>query len=157
VVSDEGVDVASQSTSEANLLAVLNSTPVIDGVMVDKLSDRSLASARDSLQDVVRGRVPVQVLDQFLSKVVSRPSIPGAAIEWQLEGPERDLPAARLVLAWSELATAMPGRLRACANPECTKFLIDHSKPNSARWCSMATCGNRLKARRHQERVAAAR
>jgi predicted RNA-binding Zn ribbon-like protein len=31
-------------------------------------------------------------------------------------------------------------------------FLIDHSKPNKARWCSMAVCGNRMKARRHYER-----
>jgi predicted RNA-binding Zn ribbon-like protein len=31
-------------------------------------------------------------------------------------------------------------------------FLIDRSKPNSARWCSMAICGNRLKARRHYQR-----
>ncbi|MGW0016543.1 CGNR zinc finger domain-containing protein, partial [Streptomyces tendae] len=26
---------------------------------------------------------------------------------------------------------------------------MDRSKPNSARWCSMAECGNRMKARRH--------
>ncbi|GAA2698041.1 CGNR zinc finger domain-containing protein [Actinoplanes palleronii] len=38
-------------------------------------------------------------------------------------------------------------------NPECRLFLIDHSKPNSARWCSMAVCGNRVKARRHYDRV----
>ncbi|WP_425503278.1 CGNR zinc finger domain-containing protein [Psychromicrobium silvestre] len=47
----------------------------------------------------------------------------------------------------------MPGRLRPCANLECNKFLIDHSRPNTARWCSMADCGNRLKARRHQARL----
>ncbi|MGO4300955.1 CGNR zinc finger domain-containing protein [Leifsonia sp. RAF41] len=39
-----------------------------------------------------------------------------------------------------------------CANPDCSKFLIDHSRPNSARWCSMAECGNRMKARRHYAR-----
>jgi len=43
--------------------------------------------------------------------------------------------------------------LRPCANDECRLFLIDHSKANAARWCSMAVCGNRLKARRHYQRV----
>jgi predicted RNA-binding Zn ribbon-like protein len=31
--------------------------------------------------------------------------------------------------------------------------LIDHSKATSARWCSMAVCGNRMKARRHYQRT----
>ena len=46
-----------------------------------------------------------------------------------------------------------PGRLRPCANDECRLFLDDHSKANAARWCSMAVCGNRMKARRHYERA----
>jgi predicted RNA-binding Zn ribbon-like protein len=46
-----------------------------------------------------------------------------------------------------------PGRLRACANDECRLFLIDRSKANAARWCSMAVCGNRMKARRHYQRA----
>ncbi|MEC3993203.1 CGNR zinc finger domain-containing protein [Actinacidiphila sp. DG2A-62] len=51
-----------------------------------------------------------------------------------------------------------PGRLRPCQNAEeCTLFLIDRSKSNSARWCSMAQCGNRMKARRHYERARGAR
>jgi predicted RNA-binding Zn ribbon-like protein len=47
----------------------------------------------------------------------------------------------------------MPGRLRACANPDCRRFLIDRSNANKARWCSMAVCGNRMKARLHYQRV----
>ena len=46
-----------------------------------------------------------------------------------------------------------PGRLRPCANDECRLFLIDRSKAGTARWCSMAVCGNRMKARRHYERA----
>jgi predicted RNA-binding Zn ribbon-like protein len=45
-----------------------------------------------------------------------------------------------------------PGRLPPCANEECRLFLIDRSKANAARWCSMAVCGNRMKARRHYQR-----
>ncbi|MGV0807475.1 CGNR zinc finger domain-containing protein [Mycolicibacterium setense] len=40
---------------------------------------------------------------------------------------------------------------RGRGNPDYRLFLIDRSKPNTARWCSMATCGNRMKARRHHQ------
>jgi predicted RNA-binding Zn ribbon-like protein len=164
-----------QTNPEAMLLPVINSTPVLNGVVIDQLSDpvsaavivqllggkntgtqtEILRSARDTLQEVVRGRTPAAALDVYLAHVVSRPSLRQDVVGWTLEGPESELPAARLVLAWSQITGELPGRLRPCANPECTRFLIDHSKPNAARWCSMAACGNRLKARRYQARRAA--
>ncbi|MEV6693745.1 CGNR zinc finger domain-containing protein [Micromonospora sp. NPDC051196] len=45
------------------------------------------------------------------------------------------------------------GRLRSCGNDECRLFHLDRSRANTARWYSMKTCSNRLKARRHQERA----
>lgn len=57
------------------------------------------------------------------------------------------------VLAWSTVSARLPGRLRPCANAECELFLVDHSRPGTAKWCSMATCGNRMKARAHAQRV----
>jgi predicted RNA-binding Zn ribbon-like protein len=56
------------------------------------------------------------------------------------------------ILAWDALASQSPARLRPCANEECRLFLIDRSKANAARWCSMAVCGNRMKAHRHYQR-----
>ncbi|MGY2060258.1 CGNR zinc finger domain-containing protein, partial [Nocardia gipuzkoensis] len=73
-------------------------------------------------------------------------------ITWILELPEGRSAAARAVLAWDALRLSHPGRLRPCANSDCRLFLIDHTKSNSARWCSMAVCGNRMKARRHYQR-----
>jgi predicted RNA-binding Zn ribbon-like protein len=70
-------------------------------------------------------------------------------VSWELSAS----PAARAVLAWDALRINSPGRLRPCANDECRLFLIDRSKPNTARWCSMAICGNRMKARRHYLRA----
>ncbi|WP_326937864.1 CGNR zinc finger domain-containing protein [Frigoribacterium sp. Leaf415] len=55
--------------------------------------------------------------------------------------------------AWSSVTSTLPGRLRACANDECNLFLVDHSRPGTAKWCSMATCGNRMKARAHARRA----
>jgi predicted RNA-binding Zn ribbon-like protein len=159
-------------SGEDLLLAVLNSTPVIDGVPADELADtsrartwlagfgglgteaerRNVVETRRVLQAVVRGQQSPDALAPALDGVTSTPAVAGGRIAWTLGvPPEREL-AVRAVLAWDALAGRSPGRLRACANDECRLFLIDHSKANAARWCSMAVCGNRMKARRHYQR-----
>lgn len=45
-----------------------------------------------------------------------------------------------------------PDRVRRCASPECVLHFLDTSKNGTRRWCSMAVCGNRAKAARHQAR-----
>jgi predicted RNA-binding Zn ribbon-like protein len=163
-------------SGEDFLLAVLNSTPLVNGVPADELADpgrarawlasagglgteaelRHVLEVRQALQDVVRGDQPPAVLGPLLRDVASIPALTDDAITWTLSvPPEREL-AVRAVLAWEALARQSPGRLRPCANDECRLFLIDHSKANTARWCSMAVCGNRMKARRHYRRVRAA-
>ncbi len=155
------------------LLRLLNSTPVVDGVPTDHLADTAggcawLASAgglgteaelgqvvnvRQLLQAVVRGAQPPDVLAPVLDGAAREPAMTGGQISWRLRvAPEREL-AVRAVLAWDALAKNSPGRLRPCANDECRLFLIDHSKAGTARWCSMAACGNRMKARRHYQRA----
>jgi predicted RNA-binding Zn ribbon-like protein len=51
------------------------------------------------------------------------------------------------------IATGDPGRLRVCADQDCRWAFYDTSRPGSRRWCEMASCGNRAKARRHRERT----
>ena len=43
-------------------------------------------------------------------------------------------------------------RVRNCNNPDCILWFLDTTRSGTRRWCSMAVCGNRLKARRHYER-----
>jgi predicted RNA-binding Zn ribbon-like protein len=159
-------------TDEGFLLALLNSTPVIDGVPADDLADpvrarawlaaagglgteaelRHVLEVRQALQAVVRGQQPADVLASALLGVTSVPAIEDGRLTWNLGvAPEREL-AVRAILAWDALARQNPRRLRPCANDECRLFLIDRSKANAARWCSMAVCGNRMKARRHYQR-----
>jgi predicted RNA-binding Zn ribbon-like protein len=154
------------------LLALLNTTPVVDGAPTDELADpargrswlaahggdgseaerQQARAARDTLQAVVRGERPPEDLAPFLNGVVFVPSIDGGQVSWTLQAaPDRRL-AVSAVLAWDQLARRRPGRLRPCANDTCHLFLIDRTKANTARWCSMAACGNRLKARRHYRR-----
>jgi hypothetical protein len=143
------------TSREDELLELLNSAPVIDGRIVDRLDDPRMSALRDALQGVIRGTADASILSPFLEGVRQSPRLGPDGVEWELEGAASALPYAGLVIEWSRVEREFPGRLRACANDECNKFLLDHSKPNSARWCSMAECGNRMKARRHHARQAA--
>ena len=136
----------------ATLLTLLNSTPVVNGEPTELLADDSLRAGRDLLQAVVRGEQPPSALAPLLENVVSRPSITDEGVEWRIEADPARRVLVDAVLAWDEVHRTKPGRLRACANDECALFLLDRSKANNARWCSMGSCGNRLKARRHYER-----
>lgn len=48
-------------------------------------------------------------------------------------------------------------RIRICEAPDCSARFYDRSPAAARRWCSMRTCGNAAKARRHRERVREAR
>lgn len=69
------------------------------------------------------------------------PGIRRDGVRRHLNAPAEERLAARSVLAWSRVEESMPGRLRACANSECSLFLIDRSRPGTAKWCSTATWG----------------
>ncbi len=158
---------------EELLLAVLNSAPVLDGRPTDRLvgpdareltrsmggsgTTRELArlrQARDALHAVIRGDAPAaaEELTRIVEGAVRIPHVTPHGVAWQLQAPTDDRLAVEAVLAWSSVAARHPGRLRACANAECRLFLVDHSRPGTAKWCSMATCGNRMKARAHADR-----
>lgn len=165
-----------ETSGDGLLLRVLNSTPVLDGVPSDELADLGsarvwmvgagglgtqaelahLQRARAVLQGVVRGQLPQSALGPLLRGVSYVPEV-REEVTWALRvKPERRL-AVRVVLAFDAVVRESPGRLRPCANDECRLFLIDRSTANRARWCSMAVCGNRMKARRHYERTHRAR
>ncbi|MFB4420371.1 CGNR zinc finger domain-containing protein [Streptomyces sp. QL37] len=155
------------------LMQALNSTPVTDGRQQDLWLDdhemdrwtqehgglgddeerRWLRSTRDALQELASGMSAESRLQQVLDGVHKVPKPSTSGIAWHLEVPPQRRLAVELVLAWADTEERVPGRLRPCENPECHLFLLDRSRANTARWCSMKTCGNRLKARRHQART----
>ncbi|MEV8374387.1 CGNR zinc finger domain-containing protein [Kribbella sp. NPDC056861] len=152
-------------SDEALLLELLNSAPIVDGVPTDELRGAGATrwlrardipgtpsvarEVRDAISGVVRGVESEAGLQRFLIDVRRVPEVGESGVEWRLVGARF---GARMVLAWDQ--AQVQGRLRACENDaECTLFLIDRSKANARRWCSMSSCGNRLKARRHQARV----
>lgn len=154
------------------LMAVLNSAPILAGTRQEQLTGKAgaqlarnfggtgspeelatLVKVRDSLQQVIRGDdQDLADLSRFTSDIVMTPTVTAAGIHWELGAPATLLLAARTLVAWSEVQQERPGRLRACANTECNLFLVDRSRPGTAKWCSMATCGNRIKVRAHAKR-----
>lgn len=160
------------ATDAELLLQVLNSAPVVDGAARDALrgeegaafaaalggtgSEAELAAlrvARGAVWRLVRHEPVTQSeLDALLAGVHLRPHVTADGVAWRLDGARDALLPARVILAWSQVGERHPGRLRACANAECNLFLLDRSRPGTARWCSMSTCGNRMKARAHAAR-----
>ncbi|WP_326834669.1 CGNR zinc finger domain-containing protein [Amycolatopsis rhabdoformis] len=112
---------------------------------------RTLLDLRPLLQEVVRGHEPPSAVARFVEGVGYHAALGEGGIDWSLHAPPGRSAAASAVLGWDALRES--GRLRPCANPECRRFLVDHSKAGTARWCSMSSCGNRLKARRHYQRA----
>lgn len=51
------------------------------------------------------------------------------------------------------LASADPSRIRRCGGTNCILFFYDATKSGTRRWCSMAGCGNRMKAALHYQRT----
>ncbi|MEU0581891.1 CGNR zinc finger domain-containing protein [Streptomyces griseoincarnatus] len=155
------------------LLDLLNSRPLVNGDERDALGDPAggrrwardhggegslaelalLRETRDVLRDIVRGESSPAALSPLLEGVHQIPEITSAGLQWTVKTPPHARLAVEVVLAWAATEKHMPGRLRPCANDECQLFLLDRSRANRARWCSMAVCGNREKARRHYQRT----
>jgi len=168
--------IAAGHADEELLLDLLNTTPVVDGVARDDLEDAkaarkwmrehgiapseaelaALIAARATLQAIVRGHQSPVTLDGLLNGVTLRPVATADGLRWRTELDGAPEGAGRAVLAWDGLRISSPGRLRPCANDDCRLFLIDRSKPNTARWCSMAGCGSGMKAWRHYRRARSA-
>lgn len=67
----------------------------------------------------------------------------------------RDLAFEKMIAlsAVSVLTTAQElERIEICPSENCGWLFLDESKNRRRRWCSMETCGNRAKARRHYQR-----
>jgi predicted RNA-binding Zn ribbon-like protein len=71
------------------------------------------------------------------------------------EGVGIDRPIGELLISvTASMAAGSWNRLKICANTTCQEAFYDTSRNRSGRWCSMATCGNRMKGRAYRHRHA---
>jgi predicted RNA-binding Zn ribbon-like protein len=85
-----------------------------------------------------------------------RLALAGAGYGWQIGLTRNSAPTLLAPVLWSAgdlLASDRRRSVRLCANGQCLWLFLDESKAGTRRWCNMASCGNRAKARRHYQRT----
>jgi predicted RNA-binding Zn ribbon-like protein len=100
-------------------------------------------------------RAAVHLLDQELRRGNGSLSLRAAERAFAVEFEPRH-PDARFLLARAAttfLSSADPARIRRCGGTNCVLFFYDATKSATRRWCSMAGCGNRMKAALHYQRT----
>lgn len=124
-------------------------------VVADEETRERLLQVRTALDGVVR---TMPVFDADTLKAVNdvlghgrigrslRPD--GPRSEVQVDSPSWR-PAWVAAEDFLRLLADRPERIRHCANDACVLHFYDVSKNGTRRWCSMAGCGNRAKAKRH--------
>lgn len=164
-----------------SLLAFGQQTGVLSARAVDRLHAKvseASGQGQGTLQQALRLR---EALFEIFSAVAERRAIPGNALAllnaalqessahsriayssrhfaWEWIGMDSYLdsvlwPVAR---AAAELLTSEElANLRICASDKCAWLFLDKTKNHRRRWCDMKTCGNRVKAQRHYQRVKA--
>lgn len=79
----------------------------------------------------------------------------GPAGSWRLDPSASGVDGALARLAAVVIDAMHDGtwsRLKPCRNHDCRWLFYDHSTNRSGTWCTMAVCGNRLKARAYRRR-----
>jgi predicted RNA-binding Zn ribbon-like protein len=73
---------------------------------------------------------------------------------WGWEGRNLDAPLWPISRSAADVLTSDADRelVRECGGSDCNWLFLDTSKNRTRQWCSMRSCGNREKARRHYER-----
>lgn len=98
------------------------------------------------------------VLQHALAAAPARSRLVSSAsgYAWEIESSLTSMTDLLAPVLWSAgdlIAGSAPHRIRRCANDACLWLFLDESKNASRRWCDMAACGNRAKARRHYLKV----
>jgi len=83
----------------------------------------------------------------------------GDGFAWQWTGEELERPLWPIARSAADLLTSDSVRrlVRECGASDCRWLFLDSSKNRTRQWCSMSSCGNREKARRHYQRQKARR
>ena len=115
-------------------------------VLRETVADSVLTATPESLD----GAAAV-IVDAFAH---SRLELVDGGYRWVVNGLDEHTIARRLALQLHTLLTTNPGRVGVCDDPNCRWVFLDTSRGHRRRWCDSRDCGNRFRARKHQERVA---
>ena len=120
---------------------------------------RLRAAVREIVGAIADGEPPrrasLQLLDSELHRGTGSLALQARDGKFSVAFEPRD-PDARYLLARAAadfLSAADPSRIRRCGGTNCVLFFYDATKSATRRWCSMAGCGNRMKAALHYQRT----
>ena len=109
-----------------------------------------------------QGRAPftddLQLIEQEYARSARYARLAAAAegFQWTVDAETEELDLVLRPLlesALSLMTSPRMARVRRCGNATCYWLFIDETKNCSRRWCEMASCGNRMKVRRHRARA----
>ena len=119
---------------------------------------------REAIRGVVGGNSGAHIYPVDIATLNGAAAASGLHMRFGADGKPRLEPAVSGVVGAmgrivATLYSAMEGaswtRLKLCGSSTCRWAFYDRSKNHSSRWCKMASCGNREKARRFRAHSAA--
>jgi predicted RNA-binding Zn ribbon-like protein len=122
---------------------------------------RRALEVREALRDVMganNGEPLDQAALEVLNQMAARAKVVAAFDDnsnWRIEPASDGIDEAlgrMLATVFRSMSDGSWKRMKACGNPDCRWAFYDASKNRSGRWCEMASCGNRMKARAFRER-----
>jgi predicted RNA-binding Zn ribbon-like protein len=132
-----------------------------EGVLVRARRLRTSIAAM--FEAIAQGKRPsehdVELLNFDLSTSLSHarvlPDTDGAGYHWGWTGRNLNAPVWPIGRSAADLLTSAEDRglVRQCGADDCRWLFLDTSKNRTRQWCSMRSCGNRQKARRHYRRL----
>jgi predicted RNA-binding Zn ribbon-like protein len=140
----------------------------VEAGMMDErpsVDDASLARAlrlRESIYSLVDAAIRQEPLPaEAIAQVNELSAVPPIRLELRDGAVRRSGTVEEGLASLAREAVAILGGpdaelLRECGRPECTQVYLDRSRGHRREWCSMKTCGNRVKASAFRERQRAA-
>lgn len=94
----------------------------------------------------------VAIVNLWARRAIRSPRLrPSGALSWSRPTVRHALAEVARDAART-LGGDLRSRMRKCGRPECSIFFLDDSRTGQRRWCSMASCGNRMKVARFRQR-----
>jgi predicted RNA-binding Zn ribbon-like protein len=148
-----------EELEEPNTLKVwLVAKSLLDGAQPVDASDLKHAIAlREAIRSVIGANSGSKVYPVDIATLNEAAAASGLRMRFGADGkPKLEPEATGVVAAMGRIVAAMYAamedddwrRLKLCTSQACRWAYYDRSKNHSSRWCTMASCGNREKARR---------
>jgi predicted RNA-binding Zn ribbon-like protein len=136
----------------AETAAWLHAAGLGDAATADEAGWRWLRALRDGLRDLLAGGDPAALNATLAARPARVRFEPGGGWSLTADDPLTAVGARMVAAVAAADAAGTLDRLKLCGNDACAWAFYDRSRNRSRRWCSMAVCGNRIKARTHRQR-----